>query len=363
MPRLFSFLLATGLIIGLLAATLWYARRTPLQAPQREEAVEVVAENLTIPWEIAFLPDTTMLVTERPGRLLKIGQDKIVIPIAGVQHRGEGGLLGLAIHPDFSQNHLIYLYLTTTTGQGLTNRVERYRLDGTQLSDRHVIIENIPGAAIHDGGRIAFGPGKLLYITTGDSGNEKLAQDTNSLAGKILRLKDDGSIPGDNPFNNAVYSYGHRNSQGLAWDDTGQLWATEHGRSGVLSGFDELNKIEKGKNYGWPVIQGDETRPGMETPTSNSGATTTWAPAGAVYWNGQIFFAGLRGESLYEAVISGSNVQLKTHLKGQFGRLRAVTLGPDGRLYISTSNRDGRGQAQTSDDRIIRVDPEKLAQE
>lgn len=321
---------------------------------------EVVASHLEIPWEIAFLPDGTMLVTERPGRLVKAMPEKVVIPIEGVRHVGEGGLLGLAVHPDFSRNHFIYLYLTTTVGGGVTNRVERYRLEGNVLSERVVILPNIPGANNHDGGRIAFGPDGNLYITTGDAGNEQSAQDTASLAGKILRLDDDGGTARGNPFGNAVYSYGHRNPQGLAWDENGQLWATEHGRSGLASGFDELNRIEAGKNYGWPVIQGDETRPGMERPVIHSGARDTWAPASAAFVGKSIFFGGLRGEALYEAAVTGERVALTAHFEGQFGRIRAVTLGPDGFLYISTSNRDGRGTVQANDDKIIRVSLDQL---
>ena len=209
--------------------------------------VEIIAENLKIPWEIAFLPEGDLLATERPGTLKRIGKEGRVYNIEGVEHIGEGGLLGMALHPQFAENRWIYLYLTTKTGDELKNRVERYYFQNNRLSDKKIIIDGIPGAAYHDGGRIAFGPDGNLYITTGDAGNSQLAQDVNSFAGKILHLKDDGSVPSDNPFGNAVWSYGHRNPQGLAWDDQGRLWATEHGRSGVLSGFDEFNLIEKGK--------------------------------------------------------------------------------------------------------------------
>ena len=255
---------------------------------------EIVAQNLEIPWEIVFLPNGDMLVTERPGRVVRIGKDRKVYPISGVAHVGEGGLLGLALHPKFSENNFLYIYLTTQERGKVTNRVERYKFASDKLTDRQVILSGIPGASVHDGGRMAFSPDGYLYITTGEAGQEKLSQDTSNLGGKILRIRDDGSIPADNPFGNAVYSYGHRNSQGLAWDDQGQLWSTEHGRSGVASGFDELNLIEKGKNYGWPEIQGDETRKGMEKPVANSGANTTWAPSGAAFYKGSIFFSGLR---------------------------------------------------------------------
>ena len=200
--------------------------------------IEVVAENLEIPWEVAFLPSGEILVTERPGRLLKIGKDRTIIEVSGVRHVGEGGLLGMALHPEFENNQLIYLYLTSSDAGKIVNRVERYKLGGNSLTNREVILEGIEGASNHDGGRIEFGPDRYLYVTTGDAQKSNLAQDTDSLNGKILRIKDDGGIPSDNPFGNAVYSYGHRNVQGLAWDGSGRLWASEHGRSGVLSGLD-----------------------------------------------------------------------------------------------------------------------------
>jgi glucose/arabinose dehydrogenase len=332
------------------------------QDTAKEQDIEVVAEHLAIPWEIAFLPNGMMLVTERPGRLLKIEKGKIIaaIRIEGVEHAGEGGLLGMALHPEFGKNGWIYLYLTTRTNGVLTNQVELFRLEGNGLREKHVILKDIPGAFFHDGGRIAFGPDKCLYITTGDATDEKLAQDIHSLAGKILRLKDDGSIPADNPFGNPVWSYGHRNAQGLAWDEKGRLWATEHGRSGILSGLDELNLIERGLNYGWPVIQGDEQQQGMRSPVIQSGSDETWAPAGAVYYKGRIFFTGLRGESLYEVKLTseGGAPSITAHFRKTYGRLRALRIGPDVFFYMSTSNTDGRGHVQPGDDKIIRINPE-----
>lgn len=348
-------------------APLAFMPRTPAPenkssiSPLPEKDQEVIAENLDIPWELAFMPDGSMLVTERPGRLLRISETKQVIPIAGVRHTGEGGLLGMALHPDFSANHFIYLYFTSQTGDGLRNRVERYTFENNAISNKQVILENIPGSTLHDGGRIAFGPDKKLYIATGDAGVEKNAQDTNSLAGKILRLNDDGSIPADNPFKNAVYSYGHRNPQGIAWDSAGVLWTTEHGRSVPKSGFDEVNLIEKGRNYGWPAIQGDETRSGMEPPLAHSGANDTWAPSGMAIAGNTLFFAGLRGQALYKAQLVGDRIQnLTPRLAGQFGRLRAVVMGPDNQLYILTNNTDGRGKPKANDDKIIRINPDAL---
>lgn len=318
--------------------------------------IQTITENLKIPWEIAFLPNGEMLVTQRSGDILKIGSNKVIVKIQGVEHVGEGGLLGMALHPEFEKNNWLYLYLTTNQKNGLVNRVERYKFVGDVLSENTVIIDDIPGAQNHDGGRIRFGPDKKLYVTTGDAGQSDRAQDLNFLGGKILRLNDDGSIPDDNPFDNSpVYSFGHRNPQGLAWDSQGNLWSTEHGRSGALSGFDELNLIGPGRNYGWPVIQGDEGREGMEEPIIHSGSDFTWAPAGLVYYNGSLFFSGLRGESIYEFVVSSK--KLETHFFEDFGRLRAVVLGPDGFLYVSTSNMDGRGEVRVGDDKIIKINP------
>ncbi len=322
--------------------------------PQSTE--EVVAENLKVPWEIAFLPDNTMLVTERSGTLKHITSATTSINVEGVFQRGEGGLLGMALHPNFKDNNYIYLYSTTQTANGLTNRVERYVYKNEKLSDRKAILENIPGANNHDGGRIAFGPDGFLYIATGDAENTANAQDRNSLAGKILRIKDDGSIPSDNPFKNATYSYGHRNPQGIAWDSTGQLWSTEHGPSGAQTGYDELNRIEKGGNYGWPTIKGDQAKEGLITPVLNSGADDTWAPAGLAYYRGLLIFSGLRGESIYSTAVTDGKVgALTNYLRKKYGRIRAVVAGPDGSLYITTSNTDGRGSAKTGDDKIIKI--------
>lgn len=327
----------------------------------------VITGELDTPWGIAFLPNQSMLVTERPGRVRLVDKDgKLnplpVLTIASAKEIGEGGLLGIALHPDFVTNNYVYLYYTYSGIDNDTlNRVVRMNYQNQKLIDEQIIVDRIPGASNHNGGRIKFGPDHYLYISTGDAENPSQAQDTSTLRGKILRVTDEGKSPPDNPFNNFVYSYGHRNVQGLAWDTLGNLWATEHGRSGALSGFDELNLIEAGKNYGWPEIQGSETRLGLVTPRKNSGATTTWAPAGAAVIGKSFFFAGLRGQTLYEAVIEQNQVTLlREHLKGEYGRLRDVVLGPDGMLYVTTSNRDGRGTPTSSDDQIIRVNPQRL---
>lgn len=331
----------------------------PPVTQQSEKDTEVIAENLDIPWEVGFLPfgfaqgepNNEILVTERSGTLFLI-KNRQKIPIKGVEHIGEGGLLGIALHPDFKNNKFVYLYYTYSSNSDNTlNRAVRYRFDGSKLTEEQVIVDAIPGALNHNGGRIKFGPDNFLYITTGDAQNPSLAQDINSLAGKILRVTDEGKPAAGNPFNNLVYSYGHRNPQGLAWDEQGRLWATEHGAQAL----DELNIIEKGKNYGWPVIQGDEKQEGMVSPVVQSGVSATWAPAGAVFLDGSIFFGGLRGEALFEYKIAENS--LEKHFENRFGRIRAVVLGLDGYLYLTTSNTDGRGTPKEGDDKLIRINP------
>ncbi len=319
---------------------------------------EIIAEDLNIPWSVAFLPDGTLLATERPGTLVRINSTRSRIEIDGVHHYGEGGLMGLALHPDFESNSKIYLYFTTRENNRVINRIESYTLTENQVSNRQIILDNIPGSVNHDGGQIAFGPDGKLYITTGDADSPNLAQDTNSLAGKILRLNDDGTIPENNPFNNAIYSYGHRNPQGLAWDNSERLWSSEHGPSGSQTGNDEINLIRSGANYGWPTIKGTQAQSGMETPILESGRNETWAPASLAYHDGYLYFGGLRGETLYRAEISSDRLSnLERLFSGEYGRIRAVTSHNNG-IYFSTSNRDGRGRPDQTDDKIIRWVPE-----
>jgi glucose/arabinose dehydrogenase len=318
-----------------------------------------VAEELEIPWEMAFLPDGSILLTERPGRIRFIDasgnlREQPLLVIDEVAAVGEGGLLGLTLHPDFAQNNWVYLYYTYRSGSGFANRVVRMTFQGQTFNSETLVIEGIPGGNIHDGGRIKFGPDGLLYIGTGDSGIDTLAQDLNSLAGKILRLNDDGTIPTSNPFpNSAVYSYGHRNVQGLAWDNFGQLWETEHSSSA----FDELNIIEPGRNYGWPEVRGETSVPGMVGPKLHSG-NDTWAPSGLTFFEGSLYFSGLRGQSLFRYDLGTG--KMTRYLNGAFGRLRDVAVGPDGFLYLLTNNRDGRGIPLPGDDRLIRVNPDEL---
>ena len=325
-----------------------------------EPSFSVVTNNLYVPWGLAFLEDGNILVSERGGNVLLVTEEgEQFIHRFGSYESGEGGLLGIAVHPNFLENKFLYFYYTyqSIADEGVLNRVERYTYRDEKLTEPVVIIDNIPGAIYHDGGRIAFGPDTHLYITTGDARRPKLAQDLNSLAGKILRINNDGSIPRDNPFaNSPIYSYGHRNPQGLAWDDEGRLWSTEHGRSGVASGFDEINLIVAGGNYGWPDSQGNTVLADTVGPKLHSGATETWAPASATFYDGSLYFGGLRGEALYEAVLDGTTVvDLKKHYHKKFGRIRTVEIGPDNMLYITTSNRDGRGTILDNDDKLLRL--------
>ncbi len=334
---------------------------------------EVLVKGLDTPWALDFAPDGRIFITERAGRIrvVKDGQLQsepwMTLDVAEV---GESGLMGLALDPQFAQNHFVYVAYTYRAANGqLQNRLVRLRDDpatGKGVMDR-VLLDGIAGSNNHDGGRVKFGPDGKLYLTMGDAQNTALAQDRSSPNGKILRLNPDGTIPNDNPFpNSPVYSYGHRNPQGLAWQPgAGRLYATEHGPSGVPACCrDEVNLIEPGQNYGWPVIMGNQTREGMVAPIQQSGDTVTWAPGGAAFitrgpWAGSLVFTGLRGQALYRLTLDPNDprkVQTFEELfKGQFGRLRDVVEGPDGALYITTSNRDGRGNPIADDDRVIRL--------
>jgi aldose sugar dehydrogenase len=340
--------------------------------------VETVASGLEIPWAVAFTPDGRVLFTERPGRV-RVIENGILRPqplatIEDVEQTGESGLMDLTLHPQFAQNHFIYLAYAYR-GDGQRVRVVRFREAGDSLADRRVIIENIPAARFHAGTRVRFGPDGKLYITTGDATDRNLAQQLNSLAGKTLRLNGDGSLPPDNPFMNQqgarpeIWSLGHRNSQGLAWQAGSDLqFQTEHGPSGFdgPGGGDEVNIVEKGKNYGWPIIHHEQSREGQESPILVY--TPAVAPASAMFYRGSafaqfrgnFFFGNLKGECIIRVVLDGRRVVSQERLiERTYGRIREVTEGPDGAIYFSTSNWDGRGNPAKDDDRILRLAPVK----
>ena len=351
------------------------ARPTDLTTPTSANIqVQDFATNLDVPWEMVFVPDGRIFVTERPGKILVLKDSRlqsepwISLDVAAI---GEGGLLGMALDPQFTQNHYVYVAESYLEGvDKMRNRLVRLREDtstGKGVVDK-VLLDNVAGNVIHDGGRVKFGPDGKLYWTMGETGNPQLAQDLTSLNGKILRINPDGTIPADNPFpGSPVYSYGHRNPQGLAWQpETGRLYETEHGPSGGVygEGQDEINYIEPGKNYGWPVIHGDQTHQGMVNPIIQSGESETWAPSGCTFviggpWDGSFLFAGLRGETLYRLTIDKADprhvLSLDKYFAGQYGRLRDVVQGPDGALYVLTNNTDGRGNLRPGDDRILRL--------
>ncbi len=329
--------------------------RTP-QAERVGTSGRVVASNLEVPWGVAFLPGGDALVSERTtARILRVpaggGEPEEVMTVPGVDaDAGEGGLLGLAVSPDFERDGLVYAYLTSDED----NRIVRMELEGG--GEPEVVFDGIQAAGIHNGGRIAFGPDGKLYAGTGDAGNTALSQDPGSPNGKILRLEPDGSVPDDNPRENSpVLSLGHRNVQGLAWDERGRLWATEFGQNT----FDEVNLIEPGRNYGWPEVEGDGTGGGRFVAPAVTWSTSEASPSGVAYADGALYVGALRGQRIWRVPLDGRSAgRPEALLDGEYGRLRSVAAVPGGdALWATTSNRDGRGDPAEGDDRIIRHEP------
>ncbi|MFN3396388.1 MAG: PQQ-dependent sugar dehydrogenase [Thermodesulfovibrionales bacterium] len=338
--------------------------------------VEPWISDLEIPWSLIFLPDRRAIVSERPGRIRLIKDGKIqkepYAVIDNVLHIGEGGLMGLAAHPDFPQKPYIYAMHTYKKGDSIFNRVIRLKDCGTFGRFDMVIIDGIPGGRLHNGGRIAFGPDRMLYITTGEIFDADLAQNLKSLGGKILRVTPDGEIPPDNPFKNSpVYSYGHRNPQGLAWHpETGELFSSEHGPSGEFLRFgnDEINVIKKGGNYGWPEVIGIKKKSPYIDPlilwekTTPPSGMTFYTGDKLPYLKGDLFVATLRSECIVRIRLKkGSDgykvLMMERWFENKYGRIRDVIQGPDGYIYFLTNNRDGRGKPRQGDDRIYKILP------
>jgi glucose/arabinose dehydrogenase len=342
--------------------------------------VEIFATGLEVPWAFVWLQNGDMLVTERPGRVRIIEKAKLraeaVFVVADVDTGGEAGLMDITLHPDFAKNNFVYLAYAYNKDAGKRVKVVRFIYKDGKFTDPKPIVQDIPGTALHAGMRCRFGPDGKLYVTTGDSTDWNLAQRMDSLAGKTLRLNDDGTVPADNPFvgkqgvRPEIWTYGNRNSQGIAWQPgTNLLFETEHGPSGFEGrgvGGDEVNILEAGKNYGWPVIHHTDTKAGMEAPLLEY--TPACAPASAMFYtgslfpafNGNFFFGCLRGTRIIRVVLDGRKVVSQENLlEATYGRIREMEQGPDGYIYFSTSNRDGRGSPAKDDDRIMRIVPLK----
>ena len=334
--------------------------------------IKVFVEGLYVPWSIVFTGPDRMLVTERNGSLRIIENGELLdkpLKVFDVSSGGEEGLMGLALDPDYDKNKFIYLSYAYDNGDELNVKVVRYTDDGDKLTGENLVIDGLPAERYHAGCRLRFGPDGKLYITTGDAGERKLAQNINTLYGKILRINPDGTIPADNPFpGNPVWSYGHRNPQGIDWyPGTDILYSTEHGPSGFdgPGGGDEVNIIVKGKNYGWPVVSHRESKEGMVSPVLEY--TPAIAPASGMFYRSDsipqfknnFFFGCLRGSGIMRVIIDENDPEkiISDEMMSDidFGRIRDIAEGPDGAIYFSTSNRDGRGRVRDGDDKIFKI--------
>lgn len=385
MPRVLILLLSG--LFALAAGAAAAASADPVVGPRPQAVDDEVAEGapghrvepwvsgLEAPWSLIFLPDGRALVSERPGRIRLIRNGALAPePYAtlDVATGGEGGLMGLALHPDFPRAPFVYAMLTYFPGPipvlHRKNKVVRLRDLGERGTLDRTIVDDIPGAFNHNGGRIGFGPDGMLYVTTGETYEAELAQDQNSLAGKILRLSPEGAIPADNPFpGSTVWSLGHRNPQGLAWHPkTKDLFVSEHGPSGEfgLSGHDEINIVVRGGNYGWPRAVGAPGLAPFRDPLV-AWKTPTTPPSGIAFWQDGLFVATLRSEALIRIALAHEDKKFRVERIERWfaqgtarpGRLRDAVAGPDGALYVLTNNRDGRGRPRDGDDKILRLSP------
>jgi glucose/arabinose dehydrogenase len=325
-----------------------------------EESIEVVATDdgninankLFIPWTINK-DGSTFYLSQRDGTIVAIDGEFGLVDVQAVEleeeifQKGEAGFLGFTLAPDFEASKRAFAYYTYDKDGEITNRIVTLLLEGSTWKEENVVLDNIPGGEKDTGGRIAIGPDEKLYATTGDVGKNDLAQDLDSLAGKILRMELNGDIPTDNPFDDSyVFSYGHRNSQGIAWDEQGNMYNSEHGEDG----HDEINVIKAGKNYGWPVIQGDEKEDDMESPLVHSG-DSTWAPSGIAFKDGKLYIASLAGKKIFTYDVA---TEALADFYDKAGRLRDVYVDEDA-LFVITSNHDNRGKPTEKDDRLIHI--------
>jgi glucose/arabinose dehydrogenase len=345
-------------VVAVLAAVLgiaywrgWFARPSVSGAPAvtlPDSAVKTLVSGLVAPWGLAFLPDGSALVTERDSaRILSVTADGTVREVQRIDEArpsGEGGLLGIAVSPSYASDRWVYVYYTAASD----NRIARLRLGERPQP----ILTGIPRAGNHNGGRLAFGPDGMLYAGTGDAAQRGRAQDRANLGGKILRMTPEGAPAAGNPFGGSVvWSMGHRNVQGLAWDAQGRMYASEFGQNR----YDELNRIEPGRNYGWPEVEGPGSGGGRYVEPIATWATDDASPSGIAIAGERVYMACLRGQRLYRIGLDGKAPEVL--LAGKYGRLRHVALAPDGSLWVLTSNRDGRGSPSRDDDRILRLTP------
>jgi glucose/arabinose dehydrogenase len=340
---------------------------------------ETYAADLDTPWEMDFAADGRLFITQRAGMVTVVdnGTTKTWLALDSVvQEIGESGLTGIVLHPEFAQNGYVYVAYTYAMSKSplkLVNTIVRYKENASKAPQwDKVILDGVESNYLHTVGSLEFGPDGMLYATIGDNFKPEWAQDLSVLNGKILRMTADGGAPADNPIaGSLIYSYGHRNPQGIAFHpDTKALWETEHGPS-VEQGccMDEINMIKPGANYGWPLIRGSQQQAGLETSVYHSGDTTTWAPTSGTFltqgeWKGSFLFTGLRGQALYRAVFDPADAnkitKVERYLHETFGRLRNVVEGPDGRIFISVSNQDGRGNADFDKDRVIVLTQDRI---
>jgi glucose/arabinose dehydrogenase len=358
-PPAFGSLAATAVALAALsvpagAAPERAATFSPALVPK---VTATIADDLDAPWGLAFLPGGGALVAERDsGNVVRLngkGKTHVVDRVPGVVHVGEGGLLGIAIAKDFRSTRWVYAYFTSATD----NRIVRMKFRNGDLGRPHVVLKGIPKGVYHNGGRLVFGPDGMLYAGTGETGNTSLSQNRNSLGGKILRMTPAGRVPADNPTKGSlVYSRGHRNVQGLAFDGKGRLFEAELGQNT----WDELNLIKPGRNYGWPIVEGHADDKRFVNPVAQWHPANA-SPSGIAVAHGTVFLAGLRGERLWRIQIGPNKsdgiprARVQDFFVGRFGRLRTVATAPDGSLWLVTNNTDGRGNPGSSDDRILRL--------